>query len=149
MLLAEEAGGDESMRVLLADDQVWLRSALRLLLEQERNIEVVGEAIDAQALLAAAGQLHPDLILLDWELPGLKTNEARLRLMAALRALHPRLYIVALSGSDNMQSAWLFMGADACVSKAEPPEHLLAALQAAQRRTDVPFRAGCANHTRE
>ncbi|MCZ7674175.1 MAG: response regulator transcription factor [Chloroflexi bacterium] len=62
---------EEKMRVLLADDQMRVRSALRLLLEQEPGFQVVGEAADATGLLLAATEKAPDLLLLDWELPGL------------------------------------------------------------------------------
>jgi DNA-binding NarL/FixJ family response regulator len=61
------------MRVLLVDDHVWLRSALRLLLEQETGLEVVGEVSDASLLLDQMAQVHPNLLLLDWELPMLRT----------------------------------------------------------------------------
>ena len=57
------------MRVLLADDQMKVRSALRLLLEQEPGLSVVGEAAEAKDLLAQVGTERPDLVLLDWELP--------------------------------------------------------------------------------
>jgi DNA-binding NarL/FixJ family response regulator len=118
------------MRVLLADDQVWLRSALRLLLEQEPNIEVVGEVGNASALPTATASLHPDLILVDWELPDLKSTGARQRLITALRTLQPQVYIIALTSSQAANNAQL--GADAFVSKAEPPHGLLAALHRAQ-----------------
>ena len=59
------------MRVLLADDHPRVRSALRLILEQEPNFQVVGETADATGLLLAVNEKAPDLVLLDWELPGL------------------------------------------------------------------------------
>jgi DNA-binding NarL/FixJ family response regulator len=120
------------MRVLLADDQVWLRSALRLLLEQEPNIEVVGEVGNASALPTATASLHPDLILVDWELPDLKSTGARQRLITALRTLQPQVYIIALTGNQETHITQLAAGADAFVSKAEPPHGLLAALHRAQ-----------------
>jgi DNA-binding NarL/FixJ family response regulator len=119
------------MRVLLADDQAWLRSALRLLLEHEPNIEVVGEASDARTLPGLTASLHPDLLLLDGELIGIKTNSARRRLITALRALHPDLYVIVLSNNHERNSSQLATGADAYVSKAEPPDRLLAALHRA------------------
>jgi DNA-binding NarL/FixJ family response regulator len=120
------------MRVLLADDQVWLRSALRLLLEQEQNLEVVGEVANARAVPASTSSLHPDLLLLDWELPDLKTTTARQQLITALRTLQPQLYIIALTSNQEGKNAHLADGVDAFVSKAEPPNGLLAAIQRAQ-----------------
>jgi DNA-binding NarL/FixJ family response regulator len=121
---------NDEMRVLLADDQVWLRSALRLLLEHETNIEVVGEAENLRALPPTVNRLRPDLIFLDWQLPGIDTNGARRRLLDALRLLHPHLYIVALINDDNTTSSQL-LGADAYVNKAEPPERIASVLRRA------------------
>ena len=58
------------MRVLVADDQPHIRSALRLLLDHEPDLNVVGEAIDSQTLCTQIQVTQPDLLLLDWELPG-------------------------------------------------------------------------------
>jgi DNA-binding NarL/FixJ family response regulator len=62
-----------------------LHSALSLLLEYEPNFEVIGEVGNARALPASVGKLHPDLILVDWELPDMKTAAARRRLIFSRR----------------------------------------------------------------
>jgi DNA-binding NarL/FixJ family response regulator len=120
------------MRVVLADDQVWLRSALRLLLEHEPNLEVVGEVDNAGELPQATATLQPDLIVLDWDLAELKTPGARQQLMTTLRTLQPQLYIIALTGNHDWERFCSTTGADAFVSKAEPPNCLLAAIHQAQ-----------------
>ena len=112
------------MRVVLADDQSRVRSALRLLLEQQPELEVVGEAAQAEGLLVQVKALCPDLVLLDWELPGLQT----VSLLPALRDLCPHLRVVALSGRPEARQAALDAGVDAFVSKGNPPEQLLAAV---------------------
>jgi DNA-binding NarL/FixJ family response regulator len=112
------------MRVLLADDRRKVRSALRLLLEQGPGLSVVGEVIEAQDLLAQVQVTHPDLVLLDWELPGLRTNG----LLSTLRRACPDLCIIALSGRPEARRAALSAGVDAFVSKGDPPERLLAAI---------------------
>jgi DNA-binding NarL/FixJ family response regulator len=112
------------MRVLLADDQTKVRSALRLLLEQEPGLSVVGEAAEAEDLLAQVEATQPDLVLLDWELPGLRTDDR----LSALRTLCPRLKVIALSGRAGARRAALAAGVDAFVSKGDPPERLLAAV---------------------
>jgi DNA-binding NarL/FixJ family response regulator len=111
------------MRAFIADDQVWLRSALRLLLEDEANIEVVGEAASLRSLAALVPQVHPDLLFLDWQLPGLETNVARQRLTASLRAMEPNLKIIALTGDEKIQYG---LGADAYVNRSEPPDRIIA-----------------------
>jgi DNA-binding NarL/FixJ family response regulator len=121
------------MRVLLADDQSWLRSALRLLLEHEENVEVVGETGVTGLLPTFIRHLCPDLLFLDWQLSGLETNSKRRQLVDSLRAIEPNLYIIALTNDDNV-TACLLAGADAVVNLAEPPEKVLSVLQRAASR---------------
>ncbi len=59
------------MRVLLADDRPKTRFALRLLLERQPGIQIVGEAADAQELLVQVKMTCANVVLLDWELPNL------------------------------------------------------------------------------
>jgi len=113
------------MRVLLADDQVTVRSALRLLLEQEANIQVVGETADATGLLLAVEQKAPELVLLDWELPGLPP----VQLLRLLRYERPFLKIIAMSSRPEARQAALAAGVEAFVSKSEPPERVLAVIR--------------------
>jgi len=113
------------MRVLIADDQPQVRSALRLLLKQEPGVTVVGEAEDTQQALELAAGQRPDLVLLDWELP----KNAGQRLLPALRARCPRVTVVALSGRPEARQAALDAGADAFVSKGDPPERVLATVK--------------------
>jgi DNA-binding NarL/FixJ family response regulator len=117
------------MHILLADDQAEVRSALRLLLEQEPGIAVVGEAAEAAAVLAQAAASRPDLVFLDWELPGLQATE----LLHVLRS-RPRMIVIALSGRPEARQAALDAGVDAFVSKGDPPERLLEALYALDKR---------------
>lgn len=111
-----------ALRVLLADDQLAVRSALRLVLEQEPDVDVVGEVSEGERLLAEVSLTRPDLLLLDWELPGLPVVD----LLSALRALCPSTKVVALSGRPEAREPALETGARAFVSKGDPPERLLA-----------------------
>ncbi len=113
-------------RVLIADDRSQVRSALRLLLTQQPDLVVVGEAVDAEQALALTKRRQPDLLLLDWELPG----QGDAFSPARLRALRPGLSVVALSGRPEARQAALDAGADLFVSKGDPPERLLAAVDA-------------------
>jgi DNA-binding NarL/FixJ family response regulator len=113
------------MRILVADDQAKVRSALRFLLEQQLGIEILGEAVDATGVLDWLTAACPDLVLLDWELPGFDPS-----LLGTVRALCPSLTVIALSGRPEASKAARSAGADAFVSKGDPPEQLLTAIEA-------------------
>jgi DNA-binding NarL/FixJ family response regulator len=112
------------VRVLIADGQPKVRFALRKLLERQPGLEVVGEVVQARDLLTQAEASSPDLVLLSWELPGL----AAVGSLSALREACPALSVIALSGRSEARRAALDAGADAFVSKTDPPERLLAAI---------------------
>lgn len=128
------------MNVLLADDETKVRSALRLLLEQQPDCYIVGEAEEAQSLLEQVEVTQPDVVLLDWELPGLQdlvpavqsgslgTRSAHERLLLTLRKVCSRVKVIALSGRPEARAAALGAGADAFVSKGDPPEQLMTAV---------------------
>ena len=113
------------MRVILADHNrstVW---ALQTLLEEEPNMEVVGEATDAQKLLQLAEQIGTDLVLVD---KGLAEGDIR-SLIAKLHALCPRPIVVVMSSASEDSRVMLRAGADAFVSKGEQPDWLLQTLR--------------------
>lgn len=114
------------MRILLADDRPRVRAALRLLLEQEPDMVIVGEAADAASLRLALQRETPDLLLLDWELPGL----AGAQRVSFIRNGQPALRILALSGRPEARAEALSSGADCFASKGDPPELVLAAVRA-------------------
>ncbi len=117
---------DERIRILIADDQPQVRSALRLLLKQQSGTTVVGEAGDAGQLLELVVELQPDLVLLDWELPGQDSSAT----LAQLRAVRSGLRAIALSGRPEARETAMAAGADGFVSKGDPPERLVAELYA-------------------
>lgn len=112
------------MKILLADDQTKVRFALRVLLEQQPEMRVIGETADANGLLVQAQRDRPDLVLLDWELPG--ANEV----LIALRQLFPGMQVLALGEQPETRPLALAAGADGFVSKANPPEQLLTVIRA-------------------
>ena len=114
------------MRILLADDQPKVRLGLRLLLEQEQDMTVVAETADAGTLLAQAQETQPDLILLDWSMG----DSAPAEQVTALRHACPQVAVIALSAQPGVEDGALAAGADAFVSKADPPELLLATIRA-------------------
>ncbi len=115
---------DKAIRVLIADDRPEVRSALRVLLVQEQGIIVVGEAGDAKQAVKLVRERQPDLALLDWELP----DQSGASTLAKLRAVRPDLIVVALSGLPEARQAALDAGADIFVSKGDPPERLIEAV---------------------
>ncbi len=122
---------DKAMRVLIADDQPQVRSALRLLLKQQPGMTVVGEAGDAEQALELAAAHQPDLVLLDWELP-----DRGGAVLAELRVVRPGLVVVALSSHPEARWAALAAGANAFVSKGDPPDRLLATIGDLRRGGD-------------
>ena len=112
------------VNILLADDQPQVRSALKLLLEQETQARIVGEVENAQEFFDQAGQAHPDVILVDWELPGLSPLDS----ISSMHRIYPSAQIVALSSRPEARQAALQAGADAFVCKGDPPETLLSVL---------------------
>lgn len=118
------------MRILLADDHLQVRSALRLLLEQEPDFEVVGETADATDLLLAAAEKAPDLLLLDWELPGLPVTQ----LLRLLQYERPSLKIIAMSSRPEAAPEAYEASVQAFLSKSEPPERVRAIVQTLLRK---------------
>lgn len=117
----------EKMRVALADDETSVRSALALLLRQEPDFEIVSETADATGLLAAVVLTAPDLLLLDWELPGLPMKQ----LVRLLRYEQPLMKVIAMSSRPEAQQAALLEDVYAFVSKSEAPEGVLALIREA------------------
>jgi DNA-binding NarL/FixJ family response regulator len=114
------------VRVLVADDDVHVRSALRLLLEQEPDVQVVGESAVAEDLVDEVARTHARLVLLDWDLPGLRFDG----LLARMRLVEPTLHMIAMSGRPEARAESLRAGADAFVCKGDAPEALLCAVRA-------------------
>jgi len=112
------------MLVLIADGRARVRSALRLLLEQQPGIQILGEAVDATGVFDWIRAACPDVILLDWELPG----QELIDLVAELSHKCPAMAVVILSSRPEAAQAAMEAGAHALVSKGEPPEHVLMAL---------------------
>ena len=121
--------GESLMHVLIADDQPPLRSALRLLLNYALGVSAVDEAANGCEALQLAAGVHPDVVLLDWELP---VRDGPAPLLSKLHAARPGLVVIALSGKPEARHAALEAGADAFVSKGDPPERLLEALNCTQ-----------------
>jgi DNA-binding NarL/FixJ family response regulator len=118
--------GESRRRIIIADDQSSVRASLRLLLEQRTDALVVGEAADALGLILVLEKTPADILLLDWELPGLPSAH----LLRLLRFDQPSLPIIAMSVRPEARQEALHAGAAAFLSKSAPPEVVLATLAA-------------------
>lgn len=116
------------MRVLLADDDPKVRSALRLLLENEPDITIVGECATAEGLIDRVRSSQASVVLLDWDLPGLQVGGV----IEGLRTACPACRLLALSGRPEHGADVARAGIACFVCKGDPPESLLAALNDAR-----------------
>ena len=114
------------MRIFLADNVHGQRLELKWMLEQDPELNVVGEADDMQHLLTQVQATHPDLVLLNWELPGVQRTD----LLSALRCLGCPLRIVAYSKRKETRQEVVAAGPDAFVCQEEPVEQLLKTVRA-------------------
>lgn len=118
-------------RIILADDHAVLRSGLRLLLNSQADLEVVGEAASGLEALALTEQTRPDLILLDLSMPGLGGMDA----LPALHRRSPTSRILILTMHDDPQylRQALKSGAAGYVLKKAADVELLSAVRAVLR----------------
>jgi DNA-binding NarL/FixJ family response regulator len=118
------------IRVLLVDDHALLRGALRLLLESEDDIAVVGEAGDGEEAISVARETRPDVVLMDISMPGLDGVEATKRIAADERLEGVRVLILTTYESDEHVFDTLRGGASGFLAKDSEPAEVLAAVRA-------------------
>jgi DNA-binding NarL/FixJ family response regulator len=123
------------IRVLLVDDEEMIREGIRLIVESEDDIEVVGEAGDGGEAVDAALQLHPDVVLMDIRMPGVDGLEATRRLFAANTAAR----VIVLTTFDNDEYVYdaLKSGATGFMLKSAPRDQLIAAVRVAARGEEL------------
>ncbi|MGE5373662.1 MAG: response regulator [Bacteroidota bacterium] len=116
-------------RILLVDDHAVVRSGLRMLLENERDIEIIGEAASAHEAIEAAMNLRPNVILMDIGLPDLSGIDATREIKKRV----PDSAIVALTIHEDEEYFFKMLeaGATGYVPKRAAPEELLTAIRAA------------------
>lgn len=120
--------GSDVIRLLIADDQDLVRYGLRLVLDAQPGIEVVGEAADGAEAVRAAGRLAPDVVLMDVRMPGTDGIEAT----REITARHPGVRVLMLTTYDVDEYAFgaLQAGAAGFLSKNTRPDELIAAVRA-------------------
>jgi len=119
------------IRLLIADDHLIVRQGLRLILETEDSFELVGEATDGAEAVKLAGDLHPDVILMDLRMPGMDGLTA----IEQLAEKQPEVAIVILTtfNEDDLMVRGLRAGAKGFLLKDTDRGTLFDSIRAAAR----------------
>lgn len=122
---------DKKLRILLADDHAVLRAGLKVLLNVEQDLEVIGEASDGEEVLTQVAALQPDLLLLDLTMPKLNGVDCTEELLKK----YPDLKILILTMHDDEEylKAVLKVGARGYVLKKAADVELLSAIRTVAR----------------
>src|ERR1051325_3202408 len=118
-----------AIRLLLVDDHAVVRSGLKMLIENERDVEIIGEASSASGAIEAALTLRPNVILMDIGLPDLSGIDAT----QEIKKRFNEVSIVALTIHENEEYFFKMLeaGASGYVPKRAAPEELVTAIRAA------------------
>ncbi len=116
------------IRLLLVDDHQVVRAGLRMLFMAEDDIEIVGEAGNAQEAIAAVRELKPDVVLMDVVMPGMSGIAAT----RSIKAAYPETNVLALTMHEDEQYFFemLIAGATGYVPKRAAPDDLISAIRA-------------------
>lgn len=119
------------IRVALVDDQALFRAGMRMLLESQSDLEVVGEAGNGAEAIELAGRAKPDIILMDIRMPVLDGIEATRAILgsAAAETAGPRVIVLTTFDLDEAAARAIRAGASGFVLKDADPEFLLAAIR--------------------
>jgi DNA-binding NarL/FixJ family response regulator len=113
-------------RILIADDQALVRGGLRMILDAQQDLEVVGEAVDGREALEKARELLPDLVLMDVRMPQLDGLETTRRLLS--RDPSPKVLILTTFDLDDYVYEAIRAGASGFLLKSAPPQQLVAGI---------------------
>jgi two-component system response regulator NreC len=118
-----------TIKMLLVDDHAVVRSGLRMLLENEADIEIVGEAGTGREALALVDRLKPDMVIMDIGLPDITGIEATQK----IKQTSPEVAVVALTIHEDEEYFFKMLqaGANGYVPKRAAPEELLTAIRTA------------------
>ena len=119
------------IRLFLVDDHQVVRTGLRMLLENEEDVQIVGEAGTAREAMEAVDKIKPDVVLMDIGLPDMSGIEATQKIKTA----HPNMAVVALTIHEDEEYFFRMLdaGASGYVPKRAAPEELLTAIRSAAK----------------
>ena len=128
------------MKVLLADDHPIVLMGVREIIERDPRFKVVGEAMNSSELIDKIAQLHPDVIITDYNMPGDEQYGDGTRLVEYLRRHFPEPRVLILTVISNPQVlTWLYeLGISGVISKSAGLEQILVALDAFYREGHYP-----------
>lgn len=118
-----------SIRVLLVDDQALVRGGLRMILDAQPDIEVVGEAADGREGVEAFHKLRPEVVVMDIRMPHLDGVEATRRLAGPDAPYHARVLVLTTFDLDEYVYDALRAGASGFMLKDAPPADLVNAIR--------------------
>jgi DNA-binding NarL/FixJ family response regulator len=124
---------EQQIRLVLVEDNQVFREGLELVLGLDSGIEIVGAAEDGVEAVELVRELRPDVVLMDYRLPGMDGVEAT----AALLDAYPGAAVIGLTASANVRErqALREAGAVACLSKDDDLEEIVAAIRRAAGMT--------------
>lgn len=121
---------NKEFRVLIVDSQRRSRQSLRALLATWPAVAAIQEAVDGTEALRLVEEYRPDIVVIDVRMPdlgGLETTQT-------IKSRWPGIGVVVLSMYNDFESGAMAAGADAVVTKGEPPEVLLSVLEVVMER---------------
>lgn len=121
----------DPIRVLIADDHTIVRSGVRLLLDAEDDIQVVGEARDGNEALKLIESIHPDVVLMDIAMAGMDGMEATRQIKARWPEI--KILVLTMHRSDEYFFEMLKSGASGYVLKGAHPSELIQAVRVVGR----------------
>jgi DNA-binding NarL/FixJ family response regulator len=117
----------QPIRVVLVDDQALFRAGIRMVIDSQHDLEVVGEAADGAEALVVCAATRPDVVLMDIRMPGMDGLTATAELLA--RPDPPRIVMLTTFDLDEAAARAIRRGASGFLLKDADPEFLLAAIR--------------------
>ena len=121
----------DTVRLLLCDDHALFRAGIKAVLREQPSLDVAGEAEDGRAAVAQVARLHPDVVLMDIEMPRLDGFEATRRITRAHRRV--KVLMLTMYAEERLVARCLEAGASGYVLKDVPVSELVYAIQAVAR----------------